>query len=91
VLDHLAKLYRNHIAIEGTGVFPFAASTFAASTMGLPISKSRPGLKVLEVELQVHFHLENNVLFPRAIALQHKYTLRLVRSTSSAESESWLS
>jgi hypothetical protein len=59
-------------------------------TVRLPISKRRPGLKVLEVELQVHLHLENNVLFPRAIALQHKYTLRLARSTSSAETESCL-
>ena len=31
VLDQLAKLYRNHIAIEDTEVFPFAASILAAS------------------------------------------------------------
>ena len=31
VLEQLAKLYRNHIAIEDTEVFPFAASILAAS------------------------------------------------------------
>ena len=30
------------------------------------------GLKVLERDLHVHIHLENNVLFPRAIALEKK-------------------
>ncbi len=31
LLDQLAKLCRNHIAIEDTEVFPFAASILAAS------------------------------------------------------------
>lgn len=31
VLDQLAKLYRNHIAIEDTEVFPFATRILSAS------------------------------------------------------------
>jgi regulator of cell morphogenesis and NO signaling len=30
------------------------------------------GLKALEADLHVHIHLENNILFPRAIALEKK-------------------
>lgn len=30
------------------------------------------GLKALEADLHVHIHLENNILFPRAIALERK-------------------
>jgi regulator of cell morphogenesis and NO signaling len=30
------------------------------------------GLKVLEADLHVHIHLENNILFPRAIALEKR-------------------
>ncbi len=30
------------------------------------------GLKVLEADLHVHIHLENNILFPRAIALERR-------------------
>jgi regulator of cell morphogenesis and NO signaling len=29
-------------------------------------------LKVLEADLHVHIHLENNILFPRAIALEKR-------------------
>jgi regulator of cell morphogenesis and NO signaling len=32
------------------------------------------GLQVLEKDLHVHIHLENNILFPRAIALEHSRT-----------------
>jgi regulator of cell morphogenesis and NO signaling len=28
------------------------------------------GLKAMEADLHVHIHLENNILFPRAIALE---------------------
>ena len=30
------------------------------------------GLQVLEADLLVHIHLENNILFPRAIALEKR-------------------
>jgi regulator of cell morphogenesis and NO signaling len=30
------------------------------------------GLQALESDLHVHIHLENNILFPRAIALEHR-------------------
>jgi regulator of cell morphogenesis and NO signaling len=30
------------------------------------------GLKALEADLHVHIHLENNILFPRAIALEQR-------------------
>jgi regulator of cell morphogenesis and NO signaling len=30
------------------------------------------GLKALETDLHVHVHLENNVLFPRAIELEQR-------------------
>lgn len=29
------------------------------------------GLKALEADLHQHTHLENNILFPKALALQH--------------------
>jgi len=33
------------------------------------------GLKALEADLHVHIHLENNILFPRAIALEQRQNL----------------
>jgi regulator of cell morphogenesis and NO signaling len=30
------------------------------------------GLKALEADLHVHIHLENNILFPRAVALESR-------------------
>jgi regulator of cell morphogenesis and NO signaling len=30
------------------------------------------GLKALEQDLHIHIHLENNILFPRAIALEKR-------------------
>jgi regulator of cell morphogenesis and NO signaling len=30
------------------------------------------GLEALEADLHVHIHLENNILFPRAIALEKR-------------------
>ena len=35
------------------------------------------GLKALESDLHVHIHLENNILFPRAIALEGRHAERL--------------
>jgi len=35
------------------------------------------GLKALEADLHVHIHLENNILFPRAIALEDRHAERL--------------
>ncbi|MCC6343583.1 MAG: iron-sulfur cluster repair di-iron protein [Bryobacterales bacterium] len=42
---------------------PYACSTYRAML---------EGLKALEADLHVHIHLENNILFPRAIALENK-------------------
>jgi regulator of cell morphogenesis and NO signaling len=30
------------------------------------------GLEALEADLHVHIHLENNILFPRAIAMERR-------------------
>ncbi|MCC6368624.1 MAG: iron-sulfur cluster repair di-iron protein [Bryobacterales bacterium] len=40
---------------------PYACSTYRAML---------EGLKALEADLHIHIHLENNILFPRAIALE---------------------
>ncbi len=42
---------------------PYACSTVAALYAGL---------QILEADLHVHIHLENNILFPRAIALEKR-------------------
>ena len=42
---------------------PYACSTFRALY---------EGLQILEADLHVHIHLENNILFPRAIALEKR-------------------
>jgi regulator of cell morphogenesis and NO signaling len=39
---------------------------YACSTVGALYA----GLQALEADLHVHIHLENNILFPRAIALE---------------------
>jgi regulator of cell morphogenesis and NO signaling len=35
------------------------------------------GLQALESDLHLHIHLENNILFPRAIALEDRHAARL--------------
>jgi regulator of cell morphogenesis and NO signaling len=46
----------------------FAYPSYACSTVRALFD----GLKALEADLHVHIHLENNILFPRAIALEHQ-------------------
>jgi regulator of cell morphogenesis and NO signaling len=42
--------------------------TYACST----VRALYEGLEALEADLHVHIHLENNILFPRAIALERR-------------------
>jgi len=44
---------------------PYACSTYLAM---------RDGLKALETDLHTHIHLENNILFPRAIAFEKQFS-----------------
>jgi regulator of cell morphogenesis and NO signaling len=46
----------------------FVLPTYACSTVGALFQ----GLQALEADLHVHIHLENNILFPRAIALEKR-------------------
>ena len=46
----------------------FELSPYACST----VKALYEGLQVLEADLHVHIHLENNILFPRAIALEKR-------------------
>lgn len=46
----------------------FALPPYACST----VRALYEGLQVLEADLHVHIHLENNILFPRAIALEKR-------------------
>lgn len=46
----------------------YAYPAYACST----VRALYDGLKALEADLHVHIHLENNILFPRAIALEHR-------------------
>ena len=44
---------------------PYACSTYIAML---------DGLKALEADLHTHIHLENNILFPRVIALEKQFS-----------------
>jgi regulator of cell morphogenesis and NO signaling len=44
---------------------PYACSTYRAML---------EGLKALEADLHAHIHLENNILFPRVIAIEEQFT-----------------
>lgn len=46
---------------------PYACSTYHALL---------DGLKALETDLHTHIHLENNILFPRVIALEQQFSRR---------------
>jgi regulator of cell morphogenesis and NO signaling len=46
----------------------FEMPAYACSTVRAPYQ----GLQVLEADLHVHIHLENNIFFPRAIALEKR-------------------
>jgi len=48
--------------------YDFNPPSYACST----VRALYEGLRVLEADLHVHIHLENNILFPRAIALEKK-------------------
>jgi len=46
-------------------------SGYEAPSYACSIYRARlEGLKALEADLHIHIHLENNILFPRAIALE---------------------
>ena len=74
IANPIAMMEREHVSAGDalgeirtlTGDFelpPYACSTVRALY---------EGLQVLEADLHVHIHLENNILFPRAIALEKR-------------------
>ena len=74
IANPIAMMEREHASAGGalaeirtlTGDFTLPA--YACST----VRALYEGLQVLEADLHVHIHLENNILFPRAIALESK-------------------
>jgi regulator of cell morphogenesis and NO signaling len=48
----------------------FQAPAYACSTYNALLD----GLKALEADLHIHIHLENNILFPRIIALEQQFS-----------------
>lgn len=74
IANPIAMMAREH---EGAGdalaeirnlTNDFALPPYACST----VRALYEGLQVLESDLHVHIHLENNILFPRAIALEKR-------------------
>jgi regulator of cell morphogenesis and NO signaling len=72
IANPIAMMEREHVSAGGalgeiralTNDFELPA--YACST----VRALYEGLQVLEADLHVHIHLENNILFPRAIALE---------------------
>jgi regulator of cell morphogenesis and NO signaling len=56
-------------------------SGYTVPSYGCPTYRALiEGLQVLEADLHLHIHLENNILFPRAIALERSADSRLTAS-----------
>ena len=74
IANPIAMMEREHVSAGGalaemraiTNDFELPA--YACST----VRALYEGLQVLEADLHVHIHLENNILFPRAIALEKR-------------------
>lgn len=60
-----AALARMRELTHGYGIPPYACVTYTALM---------DGLRALESDLRQHIHLENDILFPRAIRLEQEYT-----------------
>lgn len=72
IASPIAMMEREHVS-AGDALLQIRALTndyqlppYACDTVGALYD----GLRVLEADLHVHIHLENNILFPRAIALE---------------------
>jgi regulator of cell morphogenesis and NO signaling len=74
IANPIAMMEREHVSAGGalaemrTLTNDFELPAYACST----VRALYEGLQVLEADLHVHIHLENNILFPRAIALEKR-------------------
>jgi regulator of cell morphogenesis and NO signaling len=74
IANPIAMMEREHVSAGGalagirTLTNDFELPPYACST----VRALYDGLQVLEADLHVHIHLENNILFPRAIALEKR-------------------
>jgi regulator of cell morphogenesis and NO signaling len=74
IANPIAMMEREHVSAGGaiaemrTMTNDFELPAYACST----VRALYEGLQVLEADLHVHIHLENNILFPRAIALEKR-------------------
>jgi regulator of cell morphogenesis and NO signaling len=74
IANPIAMMEREHVSAgDALGEIraltnDFALPPYACST----VRALYEGLQVLEADLHVHIHLENNILFPRAIALEKR-------------------
>lgn len=74
IANPIAMMEREHVSAGDalgeirTLTNDFELPSYACST----VKALYEGLKVLEADLHVHIHLENNILFPRAIALEKR-------------------
>jgi regulator of cell morphogenesis and NO signaling len=74
IANPIAMMEREHVSAGGalgeirTLTNGFELPPYACST----VRALYEGLQVLEADLHVHIHLENNILFPRAIALEKR-------------------
>ena len=81
IANPIAMMEREHVS-AGDALGEIRALTrnyhlpsYACSTVGALYE----GLQALEADLHVHIHLENNILFPRAIALERQEGPKAVR------------
>jgi regulator of cell morphogenesis and NO signaling len=74
IANPIAMMEREHVSAGGALVeiraltHDYQLPPYACST----VRALYEGLEALEADLHVHIHLENNILFPRAIALERR-------------------
>jgi regulator of cell morphogenesis and NO signaling len=74
IANPIAMMEREHVsAADALGEIRTLTNDFELPPYACSTVKALfEGLKVLEADLHVHIHLENNILFPRAIALEKR-------------------
>ena len=71
--------HEHESALAGVRRFRELTSGYAVPAYACPTYRALiEGLHVLETDLHLHIHLENNILFPRAIALERSVDSRLI-------------
>jgi regulator of cell morphogenesis and NO signaling len=74
IANPIAMMEREHVSAGGALVeiraltYDYQLPPYACST----VRALYEGLEALEADLHVHIHLENNILFPRVIALERR-------------------